>query len=171
MTDWTLHRHWHLYINTVSSLSPSSLLFVLLLQLVYRQIQLSCTILIFDSCTHMDRTDLEFHFVFAKTRADHTVILTTFTVAEQSFETAGLFTTLDLRRCGIVNDYRAPWRAHISGTALADAASWWRLWRVRRRDAHSSDQGHSPGDIQSRRWDWTDPVNADAGSQWPQIGI
>ena len=32
----------------------------------------------------------------------------------------------------------------MSGTALADAASWWRLWRVRRRDAHSSDQGHSP---------------------------
>ena len=35
---------------------------------------------------------------------------------------------------GMVNDYRAPWRAHISGSVLADAA------RVRRRDVHSSDQ-------------------------------
>ena len=30
----------------------------------------------------MDRTGLEFHFVFAKTRTVHTVILTTFMVAE-----------------------------------------------------------------------------------------
>ena len=30
----------------------------------------------------MDRTGLEFHFVFAKTRTVHTVIFTTFMVAE-----------------------------------------------------------------------------------------
>ena len=52
----------------------------------------------------MDRTGLEFHFVFAKTRAVHTVILRTFMVAEP-IETAGLFTTFDLQRYGIVNGY------------------------------------------------------------------
>ena len=51
---------------------------------------------------------------------------------------------------------------------MQSITQWWQLWR---RDAHSSDQGHSPGDIQSRRWDWSDPVTADAGSQWPQFGI
>ena len=35
-----------------------------------------------DSCTHMDRTGLEFHFVFAITGTVHTLILTTFMVAE-----------------------------------------------------------------------------------------
>ena len=35
-----------------------------------------------DSCMHMDRTGLEFHFVFAKTSKVHIVILTTYMVAE-----------------------------------------------------------------------------------------
>ena len=36
----------------------------------------------------MDRTGLEFHFVYAKQEQVHTVILTSYMVAEPVFETA-----------------------------------------------------------------------------------
>ena len=51
-----------------------------------------------DSCTHMDRTRLEFHFVFAKTRTIHTVILTTFMVVEPVLCGFWFIETSDLRR-------------------------------------------------------------------------
>ena len=63
MTDCTLHRHWHLYTNTVSSLSLSSLLFFS--SPAYPQTDGAHLYNAHpDSCTHMDRTSLEFHFVF-----------------------------------------------------------------------------------------------------------
>ena len=73
-----------------------------------------------DSFTHMDRTGLEFHFVFAKTREVQTVILT----------------TSDLRRCGIVNGHDR----RISGCRAAQgperlgqaAVVWWKRCRVPR---------------------------------------
>ena len=56
----------------------------------------------------------------------------------------------------------ALWKAHSSETTWTDAVSYTvRLWRVRRRDARVSDQGQSPGDIQSPRWHWFDSVDAD----------
>ena len=67
-----------LYTNTVSSLPLSSLF----LGFSSSACPQTDTAQLYnthpDSCTHMDRTGLEFHFVFAKTRTVHTVILTTF---------------------------------------------------------------------------------------------
>ena len=71
MTDCTLHRHCHLYTNTVSSLLLSSLLFVFFSS-AYPQTdtaQLYNTHT--DSCTHMDRTGLEFILSLRNKNSSH----------------------------------------------------------------------------------------------------
>ena len=58
-----------------------------------------------DSCTHMDRTGLEFHFVFAKTRAVHTVSLATYMIGVSAhgffdgFCLPSLDNRMDLLKC------------------------------------------------------------------------
>ena len=117
-----------------------------------------------------------FSCCLCETRTVRTVILTSYMVAEpvlwdcrfikkktQIYEDATVLWTITERH-GERTFLDLRWQ-------MPSVTQWWRLWRVRRRDAHPSDQGHSPGDIQSRRWNWTDPVDADASSQWPQIGI
>ena len=62
VTDCTLHRHCHLYSKTVSSLLLSSLFFFSSAYPQTDTAQLHNTHL--DSCTHMDRTALEFNLSF-----------------------------------------------------------------------------------------------------------
>ena len=66
----------------------------------------------------MDRTGLDFHFVFAKTRTVHTVILTTFMVAEPVLLRLRVYSRPSIYDAtGIVNGYDR--RNRISGRRAA----------------------------------------------------
>ena len=125
-----------------------------------------------DSCTLVDRTGFEFNLSFVSLQNKNSSQYYLDIVYGGAPSLFRLPVYCNLRRYGIVNDYRAPWRVHISGTALADAVShtvmaiaksassrctFLRLWAQPRRNSKSS-------------MGLNQPVNADAGGKRQQSG-
>ena len=113
-TDCSPHRHWRLYTNTVSSLPLSSLLFFS--SSAYPQTD---TAQLYnthpDSCTHMDRTCLEFNLSSVSLQNKNCSHCHLDVIRSQSSETAGLL------KPQIYEDATGLWTVMAAGTESLDA--------------------------------------------------